>query len=296
MSNNYNLKTKNNNVDITFFTIDIVLIFLYFSLLIFTTAYTKIKRLHYLFLIFCVISRVLSFSLFTVNREGLIHEKLIGDVLYVVHTLGTLCFITFISCISLLLFSIYNRGNSYDIDLKFYGKGVIIFNFVVYFIVFSMIFYEFRFSPKEMKSFNTIPYSKPQKAIQLIISLLYLCIGVFSFFIGDMYLFKIVKELDRDEGYYINSFTKFKFKFGIVLIISMVYFLVRFIFTITLIFTPIEPTHGIFEIIFYSIFEIIPITLVIWIIQKLENEAIELKDSNEGPDKFSHLRENAEKI
>lgn len=71
----------------------------------------------------------------------------------------------------------------------------------------------------------------------------------------------------------------------------MLYFFVRFIITITLIFTPIEQTHGIFEIIFYSLFEILPISLAIWIIDKLENEAIELKDSNEEPDKFSHLKE-----
>ncbi|KAM9964048.1 hypothetical protein ACTFIW_005691 [Dictyostelium discoideum] len=147
-----------------------------------------------------------------------------------------------------------------------------------------------------MKSSNTIPYSAPQKAIQYIVSVIYLIISFLSLFIGNISLFKIFKEYYRDDGYYINSFTKFKFTFAKVLIFSFFYFFVRFIFTITLILTSIERKHGIFEIIFYSLFEILPISLVIWIIEKLENEAIELKDSNEEPDKFSHLKKEEEKI
>ncbi|KAM9980115.1 hypothetical protein ACTFIZ_006357 [Dictyostelium cf. discoideum] len=289
MYDNIIIKSKNISIngDITFFIFDIVLIFLYFYLIIFTILFTKKKRTHFWFLIIGILLRFLSFSLFIINREGIIHYKYIGDVLFIVHTLGTLCFLTFISSISLLLFSIYNEGNSKKINLNNYENAVIMLNFVIYFIVFSMIFYEFMFSPKEMKSIKTIPYSKTQNAIQLFICLIYLCIGSLSFYIGNTYLFKIIKEINRDDGYYINSFTEFKYKYGIILIIGMLYFLVRAIFTATSIFTPIEPKHGIFEIIFYSLFEIIPISLVIWIIRKLEYEAIELKDSNDEPDMFS---------
>lgn len=68
-----------------------------------------------------------------------------------------------------------------------------------------MIFYELMFSLKEMKSFNTLPYSKPQKAIQFFVSVIYLFFGVLSFFIGDMYVYSIVLKKNKNKKLLINK-------------------------------------------------------------------------------------------
>ncbi|KAN0009868.1 hypothetical protein ACTFIU_007178 [Dictyostelium citrinum] len=202
-------------------------------------------------------------------REGIIDIKYNGEILFILCILGTLFFLTFISNISLLLFTIYNQGNSNEIELKYYEQAVKMLNLIVYIIVFIMISYEIIFSQQDIKSL-IIPYSKTHKVVQLFFALIYLYIN-------------------RDEGYYINSFSKFKYKYGKIIIFSMFYFMIRSIFTITSVFTPIESHHGIIEIISYSLLEIFPILLLLWVTKKLEYEAIELKNSIEEPDIISPI-------
>ncbi|KAN0029260.1 hypothetical protein ACTFIV_011143 [Dictyostelium citrinum] len=161
-------------------------------------------------------------------------------------------------------------------------------NFIVYFLVFIMISYEIIFSQQDIKSI-IIPYSKTHKVVQLFFALIYLCISFLSLFIGNISLFKIILVINRDDGYYINSLSKFKYKYGKVVIFSMFYFMIRSIFTITSVFTPIESHHGIIEIISYSLLEIFPILLLLWVTKKLEYEATELNNSIHEPDILSPI-------
>ncbi|KAN0031234.1 hypothetical protein ACTA71_010317 [Dictyostelium dimigraforme] len=247
-------KTILINGDLTYFIIHIVLIFLFLLLFIFTIIYKKEN----------------------VYEEGDIEIKYIGEVLYILYIFGTMLLISFISSLSLFLLKVYDEGTSYQRNIDTYEYSIKVFNVVMYIFFTGMILYELLFSFEEMKSIN-IPYSITQKSIQLILALIYCSIGLS---LG-------ITLIRSDNGYYWNSFSIFKYKYAKIIIIGLFYFLIRSIFTTISILTPIEPLHGIFETVFYFVFEIIPVSLILWVTKTIDSEASELKEFNEEPDSFS---------
>ncbi|KAK5584831.1 hypothetical protein RB653_006448 [Dictyostelium firmibasis] len=282
----YNSITQNN---LPYFIIHIILIFLYILLFIFSINFIEQKTIIYIPLFLGIVSRLLSFSLFILYKEGIIQLKYFGEVLFINITFSTLFFLSFISSLSFFLLKIYIQGfGNKKINLYSYKLALIMINVVVYTLVSIIISYELIFSIKEMISFQ-IPYSKAQKVIQLFFALIYISISFFFLFIGKLYsFFEVVRDINRDSGYHRNIFTQFKYTYGLLIIFGVIFFFFRTILTVTSVFTQIDH-HGIFEIIFHSIFEILPTILILLISKKLNNDSKELEYSNDQPDILSPI-------
>ncbi|KAN0052760.1 hypothetical protein ACTA71_006866 [Dictyostelium dimigraforme] len=258
--------------DMTYFITHVILVGFY-VLFLFFSSYTykkeekclrRITIAIYWPLLFGTLFRIISFSLFIVYTESFIPQsKYLGNLLFVLYTLPAMLFLTFFSSISLLLVAYGNR------EVTQYKTTVKMLNVIIYIVIIIMIILEFTLSPNEKASLG-IPNSPAQMIIQLFIAFIYLFASSIS--IINVKLLYGDYETNYDGKFDASANFDFKRKYYVIAFIGCCCFLIRSIITTITVFNPIDP-FGVKDIFYYTLLEIIPISLLLNITNGLHKYA-----------------------
>ncbi|KAN0016213.1 hypothetical protein ACTFIU_006175 [Dictyostelium citrinum] len=142
-------------------------------------------------------------------------------------------------------------------------------NWIIYMVMGIMVFLEFYLSPNEKASVD-IPDSPAQMIIQMFIAFIYLFASSIS--IINVKLLYSDEKTNYDGNYDACATSIFKKKYYYITFIGCCCFLTRSIITTITVFNPIDP-FGVKDIIYYSILEIIPISLLLYITNGLHTYA-----------------------
>ncbi|KAK5583938.1 hypothetical protein RB653_005544 [Dictyostelium firmibasis] len=236
-------------------------IFLIFSIFRYLKEEDRLRKITiaiYWPLLLATVLRILSFSLFILYTEGVIAKsKYLGNIIFALYISPAMLFLSFYSSISLFLLKIYTG------EIKHQCKVTIkMLNGIIYFVIFIMVCLEFSLSPNEKASVG-IPNSPAQMIIQLYIAFIYLFMSSVS-----IINLKLLHDHNLDDEYDACSTEAFKRKYYIINFLGSFCFLIRSIITTITVFNQIDP-FGVKDVLYYTLLEIIPISLLLYITKEL---------------------------
>ncbi|EGC38379.1 hypothetical protein DICPUDRAFT_45904 [Dictyostelium purpureum] len=254
----------------------IALIFLYVLLSVFsivsyirsTTKETLFTICFHLILLVASLFRAVSFLLFIINEERV--KYIDGNLLFLTNELPSFFYLTFFSMSLILSVEIFQGSLVVKaVNMEKLKIVVEVSNVVLYIILAVLFTLDFVLFPDESASVDQ-PSSVFQIIIQVVVSFIYLStsIGFFVFLLKTYYEHydsKFADALKTQES------VQFKKKSNSIIFFTFLCFLVRSIMTCLSIFLALN--FWLRDLIYYSIFEILPISLLMYIINDMAQKA-----------------------
>ncbi|KAN0030030.1 hypothetical protein ACTA71_008174 [Dictyostelium dimigraforme] len=223
------------------------------------------------FLIILLVSsslRAVSFSLYIVVYEKV--RSINGNLLFLLTELPSFLYLTFFSMALLLSIQIFQGSLVVKaVDMQKLKTVVIIANIVVYLILAILFILDFVLYPNETASVNQ-PTSVFQRIIQFIAAIIYFITAV-TFFV---FLFKTYYEHYDDkfaDAVKTQESVQFKKRSNGIIFFAFLCFLIRAVMTCLTIFLKLSFWYT--DLIYYLFFEIIPISLLLYILNEMTYKA-----------------------
>ncbi|EAL63821.1 hypothetical protein DDB_G0287239 [Dictyostelium discoideum AX4] len=212
--------------------------------------------------------RAVSFSLFIINEEKV--KEIDGNLLFLTNELPSFFYLTFFSMALLLSIQIFQGTLVVKaVDMQKLKTVVIIANVVIYLILAILFILDFVLFPYETASVDQ-PTSVFQMIIQFIAAFIYFITAV-TFFV---FLFKTYYEHYDDkfaDAVKTQESVQLKKRSNGIIFFSFLCFLIRAIMTCLTIFLKLGFWYK--DLVYYLFFEIIPISLLLFIINEMTYKA-----------------------